>query len=34
MLIQINNSSHDFKKGNTMLGVIEHDVCLGFEKHK
>ena len=34
MLIQINNGSRDFNKGNTMLGVIEHDVCSGFEKHE
>ena len=34
MLIQINNRSRDFNKGNTTLGVIEHDACLGFEKHE
>ena len=34
MLIQINNRPHDFNKGNTMLGVIEHNVCSDFEKHE
>ena len=25
MLVQLNNRSRDFNKGNTMLGVIEHN---------
>ena len=34
MLIQINNRSRDFNKGNTMLGVVERDACSGFEKNE